>query len=50
MVEVYWSIGKEIAETTGDRAEYRRRFIAFLSRHLVAEYGKGISEPNLRYM
>lgn len=34
MVEAYWTIGKEIVETVGDRAEY----------------GKGFSEANLRNM
>lgn len=50
MVEAYWSIGKEITETVGDRAEYGRRLIAYLSRSLTAEYGKGFSEANLRNM
>ena len=50
MVEAYWTIGKEIAETMGDRTEYGRRLIAYLSRSLTAEYGKGFSEANLRNM
>lgn len=50
MVEAYWTIGKEIVETVGDRAEYGAHLISFLSRNLSAEYGKGFSEANLRNM
>lgn len=50
MVEAYWTIGKEIAETMGDRAEYGRHLIAYLSRGLTAEYGRGFSEQSLRNM
>lgn len=34
----------------GDRAEYGRHLIAYLSRNLTAEYGRGFSESNLRNM
>ncbi|MBR2683619.1 MAG: DUF1016 domain-containing protein, partial [Atopobiaceae bacterium] len=34
----------------GDRAEYGRRLIAYLSSNLTAEYGKGFSEANQRNM
>lgn len=48
MVEAYWTIGREIAETVGERAEYGRHLIEYLSRSLTAEYGKGFSERTLR--
>ena len=50
MNDAYWTIGKEIAETTGERAAYGKHLIAFLSEHLTAEYGKGYSEATLRNM
>lgn len=50
MVEAYWTIGREIAETVGDRAEYGSHLITYLARNLITEYGKGFSEPNLRNM
>lgn len=46
----YWTIGKEISETTGERAAYGKHLIAFLSERLTAEYGKGYSEATLRNM
>jgi len=50
MVEAYWTIGREIAEEAGDRAKYGTQLIAFLSRRLTAEYGRGYSVANLRNM
>lgn len=50
MVEAYWEIGHQIAEATGERAEYGKHLIAYLSEKLTAEYGKQCSERNLRYM
>lgn len=50
MVEAYWTIGKEIVETVGERAEYGGHLISYLSRNLTAEYGRGFSEANLRNM
>jgi len=50
MVEAYWEIGKEIAESIGDRAEYGKGLIKYLSERLSAEFGKGFDESTLRKM
>lgn len=48
MVDTYWTIGREVMETAGDRAEYGRHLIVFLSERLTAEFGKGFSVRTLR--
>ena len=50
MVQVYWEIGREINEAVGDRAEYSKRLLQFLSEQLTAEFGKGFTVRNLRAM
>ena len=50
MVEAYWEIGKEIAEAVGDRAEYGKGLLRYLSEQLTAEFGKGFTVANLRNM
>ena len=50
MVQAYWEIGKEITEAVGDRAEYGKQLLQFLSEHLTAEFGKGFTVANLRNM
>ncbi len=50
MVSVYWEIGRQIAEAVGDRAEYGRNLLEYLSRRLTAEFGKGYTVANLRNM
>ena len=50
MVAVYWEIGKQIAEAVGDRAEYGRGLLKYLSEKLTLEFGKGFTERNLRAM
>ncbi|MDR1311562.1 MAG: PDDEXK nuclease domain-containing protein [Burkholderiaceae bacterium] len=50
MVGVYHEIGQRIAEATGERAEYGRSLLAYLSERLTAEFGKGFTERNLRAM
>lgn len=52
MVEAYWQIGRRIADEQGnsDRAEYGARLIEDLAKRLTAEYGKGFTASNLRYM
>ncbi|MDO8685318.1 MAG: PDDEXK nuclease domain-containing protein [Clostridiales bacterium] len=50
MVTAYWEIGREIAETVGDRAEYGKQLLQFLSEKLTAEFGKGFTIANLRNM
>ena len=51
MVIAYWMIGHEIVEEEQQgeaRAEYGKRLIEGLSRHLTERYGKGFSVANLR--
>jgi predicted nuclease of restriction endonuclease-like (RecB) superfamily len=50
MVEAYWEIGKQITKANGDRAEYGKQLLRFLSKRLTAEFGKGFTERNLRFM
>jgi hypothetical protein len=50
MVGVYWEIGRQIASAIGDRAEYGKGLIAYLSQRLTEEFGKGFSVANLRNM
>ena len=50
MVQAYWEIGREIAEAVGDRAEYGKQLLSFLSERLTAEFGKGFTVANLRNM
>jgi len=50
MVEAYWEIGKEIAEAVGDRAEYGKQLLKYLSEQLTKEFGKGFTVANLRNM
>lgn len=50
MVEAYWSIGKQIAEVQGERAEYGKQLLKYLSEQLTLEFGSGFDESNLRKM
>lgn len=52
MVTAYWEIGEQIYKACGenDRAEYGKNLIAYLSKQLTAEFGKGFDETNLRKM
>ena len=50
MVQAYWEVGQEIAAAIGDRAEYGKQLLKFLSERLTAEFGKGFNERNLRFM
>ncbi|MDR2870808.1 MAG: DUF1016 N-terminal domain-containing protein, partial [Deferribacteraceae bacterium] len=50
MVSAYWEIGKQISEAVGERAEYGRNLLAYLSERLTAEFGKGFDESSLRRM
>ncbi len=53
MVSAYWEIGREIVEEEqrgSTRAEYGAQLIRQLAGQLSAEYGKGLSERNLRYI
>jgi predicted nuclease of restriction endonuclease-like (RecB) superfamily len=50
MVEAYWEIGRQIEDAVGDRAEYGKGLLKYLSKQLTEEFGKGFDESNLRYM
>jgi len=50
MVEAYWEIGKQIDEEVGERAEYGKGLLKYLSKQLTAEFGKGFDESSLRRM
>ena len=50
MVGVYWKIGRQISEAIGERAEYGRGLLAYLSERLTVEFGKGFTVVNLRNM
>ncbi len=49
---LYWRIGKRIQKEIlkGKRAEYGSEIVVTMSRQLVAEYGTGYQEKNLRRM
>jgi predicted nuclease of restriction endonuclease-like (RecB) superfamily len=50
MVEAYWEIGKEIESAIGERAEYGKGLLNFLSEKLTAEFGNGFTVRNLQAM
>jgi predicted nuclease of restriction endonuclease-like (RecB) superfamily len=50
MVQAYWEIGREISEAVGERAEYGKQLLKFLSEQLTVEFGKGYTIANLRNM
>jgi predicted nuclease of restriction endonuclease-like (RecB) superfamily len=50
MVEAYWEIGRQIEEAVGERAEYGKGLLKFLSIQLTLEFGKGFTVANLRNM
>lgn len=50
MVNAYWEIGRQISEATGDRAEYGKHLLEYLSERLSAEFGRGYTKRNLYQM
>lgn len=50
MVRAYWEVGRRIVEEQGERAEYGKRLIEYLSERLTTEFGKGFDKRNLHYM
>lgn len=52
MVEAYWEIGKLIVEKQGGKAnsEYGSGLISELSKQMTADFGKGFTSTNLKYM
>lgn len=50
MAEAYWGIGKQIAEAQGERAEYGKQLLKYLSEQLTSEFGGGFDVRNLQNM
>jgi predicted nuclease of restriction endonuclease-like (RecB) superfamily len=50
MNEAYWRIGKQIEEAVGERAEYGKGLLQFLSMRLTTDFGPGFTVRNLRAM
>ncbi|MCL1928986.1 MAG: DUF1016 N-terminal domain-containing protein, partial [Treponema sp.] len=50
MVEAYWEVGRQIEQAVGDRAEYGKGLLQYISIRLTEEFGKGFDETNLRKM
>ncbi len=52
LTALYWRIGKRIRTEVlrTERAAYGEKIVATLSRQLVAEFGRGYAEKNLRRM
>ena len=52
MVEAYWEIWKSIVERQGGNptAEYGTNLINELSKQMTADFGKGFTATNLKYM
>ena len=50
MVEAYWDIGRQIEQAVGNRAEYGKGLLQYISRELSVEFGKGFTVRNLQTM
>ena len=50
MVEAYWEIGRQIVEAQGDRAEYGKHLMEYLSERLTKEFGRAYTKRDLHYM
>ena len=51
MVEAYWKIGRMIVEKQGGAtADYGAKLITELSKQMTADFGKGFTITNLKYM
>ena len=52
MVKAYWLVGKMIVEKQGGtaKATYGEKLISTLSERLTADFGKGFTVSNLKYM
>jgi len=50
MVEAYWEIGRQIEQAVGDRAEYGKGLLQYISKELSIEFGKGFTVRNLQAM
>ena len=51
LTQLYWHIGRRISAELlqGQRGEYGKQVVAELARQLMADFGKGWSERQLRY-
>lgn len=50
LVQTNWSVGRRIYEEIGERTPRNSHLLSYLSKRLTAEYGRGYTERNLRYM
>ncbi|MDR2716577.1 MAG: PDDEXK nuclease domain-containing protein [Treponema sp.] len=50
MVEAYWEIGRQIEQAVGDRSEYGKGLLPYISKELSIEFGKGFTVRNLQAM
>ena len=53
MVQAYWQVGRLIVEDEQNgktRAEYGKKVLDDLAERLTAEFGKGFTVTNLKYM
>ncbi|WP_165246960.1 PDDEXK nuclease domain-containing protein [Adlercreutzia sp. ZJ141] len=50
MVSAYWEIGRQINDAIGERADYGKQLLKYLSKQLTEEFGKGFTLANLRNM
>jgi predicted nuclease of restriction endonuclease-like (RecB) superfamily len=53
MVQAYWNIGRLIVEDEQNgekRAEYGKKVLDDLAKRLTADFGKGFTTTNLKYM
>ncbi|NHM16492.1 DUF1016 family protein [Eggerthellaceae bacterium zg-887] len=50
MVSAYWEIGRQINDAIGERADYGKQLLKYLSEQLTEEFGKGFTLANLRNM
>ena len=53
MIRAYWQIGRlivEVEQQGEQRAEYGKKVLEELSERLTAEFGKGFTVTNLKYM
>ena len=50
MVEAYWEVGRQIEQAVGDRAEYGKGLLQYISQKLSTEFGKGFTVRNLQTM
>ncbi|MCL2560089.1 MAG: DUF1016 N-terminal domain-containing protein [Turicibacter sp.] len=50
MVLTYWEVGRYISEAVGNRADYGKHLLKFLSERLTKDFGEGFTVANLRNM